>query len=201
VVPGLLSTPPIDLAAAAGRLRELRSRARQLLALAVVLTVFGGLLSAAGHAGIGVPLLIGAGGALGLLGLCRGDRRRLLVRLVAQGDAYSVEGVSALAARLQSPRERRRIAKALRAAADVGSGMKLSLMVDPPRADGVRDRLTALAARFNDPLVHVSAQVAAICRRLLCDAQHSPLYNPHVAEEDLRRVLDLLERELSRAGA
>lgn len=198
-MPGLLSTPPLDLTVAASRLRELRTRARLLLALVVVLAAAGGVLLAARHPGTGIPLLIGAAAGLGLLGLCRGDRRRLLVALVAQGDASSIDGVSALAARLQSPRERRRIANALRAAADVGSGMKLSLMVDPPRADRVRDRLTALAARFNDPLVHVSAQVAAISRRLLCDAQHSPLYNPHVAEEDLGRVLDLLERELSGA--
>jgi hypothetical protein len=70
------------------------------------------------------------------------------------------------------------------------------MMVDPARADDVRDRLLALAERLSDPLVKVSAPAAAICRRLLCDAQHSPLYNPHVPERDLGRVLDLLERDL-----
>lgn len=200
-MPGLLSTPPLDLADAARRLRELRARARQLLGLALVLGIVGGALSGAGHARAGVPLLIGAVGAVALLGLCRGDRRRLLVALVAQGDAWSVEGVSTVATRLQSVRERRRLAAALRAAADVGAGEQLALMVYPPRADTVRDRLTALAARWGDPSVKVSAPAAALCRRLLCDAQHSPLYNPHVPEEDLARVLDLLERELVSAHA
>jgi hypothetical protein len=195
-VSSLLATSPFDLAVARRRLRELHSRAHQLLTLAAVLGLLGGFLSAAGDARSGVPLLIGAAGALGLLGLCRGDRRRLLVTLVAQGDAWSVEGVSELAARLRGPRERKRIADGLRAAADVGSGVQLSLMVCPPRADAVRARLTTLAERFSDPVVNVSATAAAICRRLLCDPQHSPLYNPHLPEEELWRILDLLERDL-----
>ncbi len=70
------------------------------------------------------------------------------------------------------------------------------MMVDPARASDVRDRLLALAERLGDPLVRVSAPAAAICRRLLCDAQHSPLYNPHVPERELGRVLDLLESDL-----
>jgi hypothetical protein len=196
-VSGLLATSPIDLAAARRRLRELRSRARQLLMLAGVLAAIGGFLTAVGEQRTGVPLLIGAGGAVALLGLCRGDRRRLLVMLVAQGDAWSVEGVSELAARLRTPRERRRIADGLRAAADVGAGVQLALMVSPPRADAVRERLNALAERFSDPLVNVNATAAAMCRRLLCDPQHSPLYNPHVPEEDLWRILDLVERDLT----
>lgn len=165
--------------------------------LAGVLAAIGGFLTAVGEQRTGVPLLIGAGGAVALLGLCRGDRRRLLVMLVAQGDAWSVEGVSELAARLRTPRERRRIADGLRAAADVGAGVQLALMVSPPRADAVRERLNALAERFSDPLVNVNATAAAMCRRLLCDPQHSPLYNPHVPEEDLWRILDLVERDLT----
>ncbi|MFZ1992823.1 MAG: hypothetical protein WAU75_01840, partial [Solirubrobacteraceae bacterium] len=70
------------------------------------------------------------------------------------------------------------------------------IMVNPARAGDVRDRLLALAERLTDPPVTVSAPAAAICRRLLCDARHSPLYNPHVPERDLGRVLDLLERDL-----
>lgn len=194
---GLLATSPIDLAAAKLHLRELRFRARELLTAAGVLAAIGGFLTAVGEERTGVPLLIGAAGALALLGLCRADRRRLLVTLVAQGDAWSVEGVSELAARLRTPRERRRLADGLRAAADVGAGVQLSLMVYPPRADAVRDRLTALAERFSDPLVNVSATAAAICRRLLCDAQHSPLYNLHLPEEDLWQILDLVERDLT----
>jgi hypothetical protein len=196
-VPGLLDASPLDLARAVRRLRELRARGRQLVVLTVILAVLGVVLVGTGHS-LGVPLLIGAAGALGLLGLCRGDRRRLLVALVAQGDASALEGVSQLAERLCSARERERLARGLRAAAAAGTtGAQLPMMVDPARAADVGDRLVALAERFADPVVKVSAQAAAICRRLLCDAQHSPLYNPHIPERDLWRILDLLERSVA----
>lgn len=197
-MPGLLDSPALDLAQAVERLRELQARGRHLIALALALAIAGAALAAAGHGRTGVPLVIGAAGALGLAGLCRTDRRRLLVALVAQGDAWALEGVRELAERLRGPQERRRLSQGLRAAAEAGSpGAQLSMMVDPARAHDVGDRLNALAERCGDPVLKVNAQAAAICRRLLCDPQHSPLYNPHVPEGDLRRVLELLERELT----
>ena len=196
-MPGFLDLPQHDLDRAVVRLRELRARSRQLTALTLALALAGALLVAAGGARAGVPLLIGAAGSLGLLGLCRSDRTRLLVALVAQGDAWALDGVRDAAERLCSPRELHRLARGLRAAAAAGmTGAQVSMMVDPARAGDVRERLIALAERLSDPLVKVSAPAAAICRRLLCDAQHSPLYNPHVPERDLGRVLDLLERDL-----
>jgi hypothetical protein len=196
-VPGFLDLPQLDLGHAVARLGELRARGRHLTALTIGLGLGGAALVAAVGGSAGVPLLIGAGGSLGLLGLCRSDRTRLLVALVAQGDAWALDGVRDAAERLCSPRELRRLARGLRAAAAAGmTGAQVSMMVDPARASDVRERLLALAERLSDPLVKVSAPAVAICRRLLCDAQHSPLYNPHVPERDLRRVLDLLERDL-----
>ena len=196
-MPGFLDLPQLDLDVALRRLRELSERSRQLAALTLALAAVGGLLVAAVNASAGVPLLIGAAGALGLLGLCRSDRTRLLVALVAQGDAWALEGVRDAAERLCSPREVRRLARGLRAAAAAGmTGAQISMMVDPARAGDVRDRLLSLAERLSDPVVKVSAPAVAVCRRLLCDPQHSPLYNPHVPERDLGRVLDLLERDL-----
>ena len=194
---GLLDTSPLDRMGAVRRLEELRGRARQLTALSTGLVLAGGVLLAMGHS-FGVPLMIGAAGALGLWGLCRSDRHRFLVLLVAQGDAWALEGVREVAERLLSVRERQRMAHGLRAAAAAGMpGAQVSMMVDPARAADVGDRLVALADRFADPLVKISAQAAAICRRLLCDAQHSPLYNPRIPERDLRRVLDVIERDLA----
>lgn len=196
-MPSLLDASPLDLTRAVGRLGELRVRARQLILLTLVLAAAGAALLATGH-NIGTPFLIGAAGALGLWGLCRGDRRRLLVALIAQGDASALDGVPALAERLRSIQERRRLARGLRAAAAAGMpGAQVPVMVDPARAADVADRLITLAERFADPVVKVSAQTAAICRRLLCDPQHSPLYNPHIPERDLGRILDLLERDVS----
>jgi hypothetical protein len=196
-VPGFLDLPQLDLEQSLARLRELRARGRQLAALTLALALAGAVLLAAVGGSAGVPLLIGSAGALGLLGLCRSDRRRLLVALVAQGDAWALDGVRDAAEYLRSPRELRRLARGLRAAAAAGmTGAQVTMMVDPARAGDVRDRLLALAERLSDPLVKVSGPAAAICRRLLCDAQHSPLYNPHVSERDLGRVLDLLESDL-----
>lgn len=196
-MPELVTPSHLDLVAAAQRLRGLHARARQAALLAVALAAAGGVLSVLGQSASGIPFLIGAAGALALVGLSHGDRRRLLVALVAQGDAWSVDGVAALAEWLQSPRERRRIAEGLRAAADVGQGAQLFMMVHPPRADAFRERLETLADRFSNPLVGVSAQATAICRRLLSDAQNSPLYNPLLPEEDLRRILDVVDRKLT----
>ena len=197
-MPGFLDLPQLDLAQALHRLRELRARGRHLAALTLALALAGALLVVLASGSVGVPLLIGAAGALGLLGLCRSDRTRLLVALVAQGDAWALDGVRDAAERLCSPRELRRLARGLRAAAEAGmTGAQISIMVDPARASDVRDRLLTLAEHLSDPLVKVSAPAAAICRRLLCDPQHSPLYNPHVPERDLGRVLDLLERDLA----
>lgn len=197
-MPGFLDLPLLDLEEALQRLRELRARRRHLAALALALTLIGiGLVIASG-ARAGIPLLIGAAVALALGGLAQTDRRRLLVALVAQGDAWAVDGVRDAAEQLRSPRERRRLARGLRAAAEAGMlGAQVPVMVDAARASDVGDRLVALAERLSDPLVKVSGPAAAICRRLLCDAQYSPLYNPHVPERDLARVLDLLERDLT----
>lgn len=198
-MPGLLEAESLDLASAVRQLGELRSRHRQLLAVAALLAAAGASLVALGREGVGVPLGIGAAAAVGLWALCRTDRRRLLVRLVAQGDAFSLAEVQALARKLCSQRERRRLASGLRAAADAGAtGSQLSIMVDPARADGASDRLRALAEAFADPLVAVSPPAAALCRRLLCDAMHSPLYNPHVPEPELGRILDVLEHGMAR---
>jgi hypothetical protein len=200
-VPGLLDQPQLDHAHALRQLSELRTRAWHLAWIACTLAAAGGVLLALSRTRVGVPLLIGSAAASGLLSLYRTDRRRLLVRLVAQGDAWDIEGVRRVADELRSPRERRRLAGGLRAAAEAGrTGAQLSMMVDPARASDAGPRLTALAESFADPLVAVSAQAAAICRRLLCDARHSPLYNPHLPERDLTRVLDLLERDLGPAA-
>jgi hypothetical protein len=196
-VPGLLDHPPIDLDEAVRTLHELRLKSRHLVSLGVAVGSLGTALTILGGGSVGVPLLIGAAVAFALYGLCRSDRRRLLVRLVAQGDALALDGVRDLAERLRSPQERRRLASGLRAAAEAGTtGAQISMMVNPARVSDVGERLTALAEAFGDPLIAVSPPAAAVCRRLLCDAMHSPLYNPHVPERDLSRVLDLLEREL-----
>lgn len=164
-----------------------------------LLTLVGGWLLATHPGGLGVPLLIGAAAAFGLAGICRSDRRRLLVRLVAQGDAYGIEEVSRLAKRLLTARERQRLAKALRGAVEsLLPGAQSTLMVNPARVDMVAERLSAIADAIADVGVAISAQAAALCRQLLHEPMRSPLYNPGIPEPELPRLLDLVERGLVR---
>lgn len=164
-----------------------------------LLALAGGWLIATDPGGAGVPLLIGAATAIGLAGMYRSDRRRLLVRLVAQGDAYSIEEVRMLAARLLTARERQRLAIALRGAVEsLLPGAQSSLMVNPARVDMVAERLAAIADAIADLGVVISAQAAALCRQLLHEPMSSPLCNPRIPEPELPRVLDLVERGLVR---
>jgi hypothetical protein len=193
-VPGLLDPPPLDLGEASRRVRELRRRARELFRLGGLLTAAGAALVALDPGGLGIPLLIGAAAAFALCALQRSDRTRLLVRLIAQGDAWMVDGVQELADRLLSARERSRLADGLRAAAETAElGAQTAMMVSPARVDPIAERLLRLADKVADPTVRLTAPAAALCRRLLCDAMYSPLYNPHVPERELPRVLDLVE--------
>ncbi|MFZ1993201.1 MAG: hypothetical protein WAU75_03765, partial [Solirubrobacteraceae bacterium] len=66
-MPGFLDLPQLDLDQAIRRLRELRARGRHLVGLTLGLAVAGASLAAV-DGSVGVPLLIGAAGALGLLG-------------------------------------------------------------------------------------------------------------------------------------
>lgn len=197
VVPGLLDLRPLDLAHAAARLRSLAQRTRQLMLLGVLLSGVGGWRFVADPGGVGVPLLIGSASALGLAGICRSDRRRLLVRLVAQGDAFSIEEVRSLAERLLTARERRRLADALRGAVEsLLPGAQSSLLVNPARADLVAERLLRISDAIADLGIAISAQAVALCRQLLHEPMASPLYNPRIPEPELPRVLDIVERGL-----
>lgn len=197
LMPGLLQQEPLDLHTAARRLEELARRARQLAALGVLLAVAAAILISVSPAGPGVPLGVGALAAFGLSGIARTDRRRLLVRLVAQGDALAIGSVRAYGARLSSRRERERLAQGLRLALRViAPGSQVQIMVDPGRVDDCAPRLRGLADSVADPRVSCSPQALALCGQLLHDPTRSPLCNPHVPTRELWRILDLVEQGL-----
>jgi hypothetical protein len=197
-MPGLLDAAPLDLAQAARHLQELRGRGGRLLGVAFALAVIGVLLLLLSAPNAGIPLLVGAAAAVFLAWIVASDRRRLLIRLIAQGDATGVEGVPELAQRLCSQRERRRLAGGLRVAATSGQRGEQSLvMVDPGRASDVSERLVLLADALADPARSVTSRAVALGRSLLIDPMRSPLYNPNVPERELVRVLDVIERGVS----
>lgn len=190
----LLDDPPLDLAAARARLAELRALVRRRAVLGLALAILGVVLILLGAERVGIPLVIGAAAAALLVGLGRDDRRRLLVRLVAQDDAWAIEEVRRTADRLVSPTERRRLAGGLRHAAEAAIPRHAEFsVVDPFRATESAERLHRLAARIADDAVPLAATGAALCRRLLNEARLSPLYNPNLADADLDRAIARIE--------
>jgi hypothetical protein len=190
----LLDDPPLDLAEARARLAELRTLIRRRIALGLALALLGAALIALGAERVGIPLLIGAAAAALLVGLGRDDRRRLLIRLVAQDDAWAIDEVRRAATRLVSPPERRRLAGGLRHAAEAAVPRHAEFsVVDPFRATHFDERLRRLAAAIADVTVPLAAPGAALCRRLLAEGRHSPLYNPNLADSDLDRAIARIE--------
>lgn len=191
----LLEQPPLDLAAARTQLAELRTLIRRRGAIGLALALLGAALVLLGAERTGIPLLIGAGAAALLVGLGRDDRRRLLIRLVAQDDAWSIDEVCRAATRLISPAERRRLAGGLRHAAEAAMPRHAEFsIIDHFRAVHFDERLRRLATAIADDAVPLGAAGAALCRRLLSEGRLSPLYNPNIAESDLDRAITLIER-------
>ena len=198
IMPTLLDNAPQSLSAASAQLDALRRRTTQTLewfAALVVLTVILLLTESAALAGA-----VGAGAvtALVICALAVDERRRLLLSLVALGDANSLPEVAALAERLaHDPAERRRVAASLRTAARAGrpgvAGYRAPMVVAAGRVALVAPRLLALADAIGDERIAVSPPAVALCRRLLTDGVGSPLYNPNLPERELDRVLAVVE--------
>jgi hypothetical protein len=194
-VPTLLDVSPADLADAQARLLELGRRARVRLAAGLGLAVCGAAALLAGHLrALGVALLVGAGAAVAMAAMSRGDRRRLLVALVAQGS--ELPAVRRAAEALTSPRERVRLARSLRIAAEHGNGLPVNtpLVVDPARAADAATRLRRLADAIAAPSVSTEPAALALCRQMLIEPRRSPLCNARLPAAELERLLRRVER-------
>jgi hypothetical protein len=194
-VPTLLDVSLADIADAQARLHELERRARLCIVAALALTVCGAGLIVAGHwRATGVALLVGAASALAMAALSRGDRRRLLVALVAQGS--ELPEVQRAAASLTSRRERVRLARSLRIAAEHGNGLPVNtpLVVDPARAADAAARLRRLADAIAAPSVSTEPAALALCRQMLTEPRRSPLCNARLPAAELERLLRAVER-------
>jgi hypothetical protein len=191
----LLAEPLLDLTAAGDRLAGLRTTYRQRAAAAALALAAGAALTALAGGAWGIPLLIGGACALFLAAISRTDRDRLLIRLVAQDDAWQLPEVRRCAARLLAPRERARLARGLLLAADAGTpGHHPYGVIRPERAHGAVEELRWLGEAVADTAVPVRASAAALGRRLLTEAALSPLYNPRLPEDDVHRLLAIMRR-------
>ncbi len=197
-MPTLLDDTPQSLTAASARLAALRHRMIQMLEWFAALAVLAGVLVFTESVALAGAVGAGAVTALVICGLAIDERRRLLLSLVAVGDATSIPEVGALADRLaHDPAERRRVATSLRSAVSAGrpglAGYRAPMVVAPGRVALVAPRLLALADAFGDQRIAISPPAVALCRRLLTDGVGSPLYNPNLPERELDRVLRVVE--------
>jgi hypothetical protein len=183
----------VELEGSLARLRLLRRRCRDFVGAAALLAAGGIALVALGRADLGAAALIAAGAGLGISGLATSERANLLTRLVASDLGRGNPEVSAFAHTLTTPRRRRRLARGLELAVRAGRpGLHDFTHVRPDRAYPVRPQLAELAAAFRDPSWRVRPASAALCRRLLCEATVSPLYNPALPEHELARALEAI---------
>jgi hypothetical protein len=204
-MPTLLDNAPQSLSAASERLAALRVRMIQMLEWFVALVVLAGVLLLTESVALAGAVGAGAVTALIICGLALDERRRLLVSLVAMGDATSIPEVAALAERLaHDPAERRRVATSLRTAASAGRpggiGSRAPMIVAPGRVAMYAPRLLAVADAIGDERISVSPPAVALCRRLLTDGVGSPLYNPNLSERELERVLAAVEAGIAPAA-
>jgi hypothetical protein len=201
----LLDNAPESLSAASARLEALRVRMIQMLEWFVALVVLAGILLLTESVALAGAVGAGAITALIIGGLALDERRRLLVSLVAMGDATSIPEVAALAERLaHDPAERRRVAASLRTAAGAarpgGIGSRAPMIVAPGRVATYAPRLLAVADAIGDERISVSPPAVALCRRLLTDGVGSPLYNPNLSDRELERVLAAVEAGIAPAA-
>jgi hypothetical protein len=204
-MPTLLDNAPLSLSAAAAQLEALRRRMIQLLEWFAALVVLAVVLLFTESVALAGSVGAGAITALVICGLAVDERRRLLLSLVAMGDANSIPEVGALADRLaHDPAERRRVAASLRTAARAGrmgvAAYRAPMVVAQGRVARYAPRLLALADAIADERVCVSPPAVALCRRLLTDGAGSPLYNPNLSERELDRVLAAVEAGIAPAG-
>jgi hypothetical protein len=191
----MLDNRPRSLSEASARLQELRRRTWAMGEWCVSLLVLGGVLWLVGSTRLAVSVGIGAIAAVVIGALAVDERRRMVLALVAQGDANSIPEVRALADRLAGDfSERHRVAAALRTAARSGRrGGRAPMVVATGRVAAYAPRLLALADAIEDPRRRVTPTAVALCRTLLADGASSPLYNPNLPVRDLDRVLGAVE--------
>jgi hypothetical protein len=184
-----------DLDQAANGLRRRRRRAREATALAVASS--GLALAAAGvWPRLALPLAVGAAFQILVAGGWVVTRRDQIARLAVEPAAYVLADVERYGRRLTQPRQRARLAAWLaEIVAEAPNPWSLYL---PDRVALFRGELAALAGELAMPTLCVEPASAAACRRLLTHAVESPLYNPRVPADDLRRALELIRAGIER---
>jgi hypothetical protein len=145
-----------------------------------------------GHRALALALAAGAvaGACVGLF--ARSDRQALLRRLAGQRSAYDIPEVARAAAQHATLRARRQLAGELTALVLQAHGLELREPLAPAlpeRVTGHAGELLAVAFLLARADVDLHPSSVVLVERLLFAPLRSPLYNPQVADDDLRIAL------------
>jgi hypothetical protein len=163
---------------AAGRLRELRVEEVGQLVLAGVVLVLAVLMTWV-HPPLSIPLLV-AGVVVGAAGVrALWQRWDLVERLAGERDAYVIPEVLAYASREVTMDRRRSFAALIR----LDSGRAAES--DAPAVD----ELEALARELEDETLALDPVCGVACLRFVSDVTESPLLNPELPVDELRRCV------------
>ncbi len=173
------------------KLDALRGQARDF-GIACVLSLVGAAIAAAIDPRLALLLAAVAFGTGVLCARALSRRRELLVLLLAERDAYSIDAVRRQASRFATVKRRRRLGAWVRKLVAVADGEQhppsTNIRVLDARVRPRRERLLKLADAFDDDGREVHPASLALLHQALTRPGFSPLYNIGLDED----LLDLL---------
>jgi hypothetical protein len=187
-------SPPLQ--EAERRLDALRAQARDL-AIAFALAVIGTVVAIALEPRLAPILAAAALATVVLAGRSVWRRRELLVILLPQREAYSIEAVRKEAARFATAARRHRLGQWLREVVEVADGLRpapsANVRVIDARVQPRRERILRLADALEDDIRTVHPTSVALLHQVLTRPGVSPLYNPGLDEDLLDLALHRVE--------
>lgn len=165
--------------------------------MAFVLAAVGTVVAVAVEPRLALILAAAAVATLVLAGRSIWRRRELLVILLPQRDAYSIDAVRNEAARFATPARRHRLGRWLRTIVDVADGLEQAPSANVRAIDARvrprRERMLRIADAFEDDARDVHPAGVALLHQVLTRPGVSPLYNPGLDEDLLDLALHRVE--------
>jgi hypothetical protein len=178
------------------KLGALRAQARDF-GVACALSLVGAVVMVAIDQRLALALAAGAAATLLLAVRSTWRRRELLVLLLSDRNAYSIDAVRRQATRFATPSRRHRLGAWLRNLVAVADGQEFpaSTQIRPldARVRPRRERLLKLAAAFEDDFRDVHPASVALLHQVLTRPSLSPLYNNGLQEDLLDLALHRVE--------
>jgi hypothetical protein len=135
---------------------------------------------------LALPLFLGGVSVLALAGRAFFRRWDLCERLLLDPDAYVIAEIHEQAEQVASLEHRAILARSIRAMLAAAAPYRRA------RVDLVSDQLAALADELEDETLRLDPLCAVRCRRLVTDAEQSPLLNSAVPGDGLRIAIRLI---------